>query len=404
MESIKEIFKIGYGPSSSHTMGPGKASAVFKARNPGCTKFRVTLYGSLAATGKGHMTDKAIVDVMAPADVAIIWQPDEFLPAHPNGMKFEAFDTSGNIRDIWITYSIGGGDISDTGKRDPTASIYKLNTMADILSWCEENGRTIWEYVEMHEAPAIWDHLAEVWQVMQDAIGRGIEAEGVLPGRLNLPRKASSYYTKARSFKGTLARRAFTFAFALAVSEENAAGGKIVTAPTCGSCGVIPSVMYLLKTQYEFSEKKILRGLATAGLVGNLIKTNASISGAEVGCQGEVGSASSMAAAAAEQMFGGTPGQVEYAASIAMEHFLGLTCDPLFGLVQIPCIERNAFGAARALDANMYALLSDGHHLVSFDRVIQAMKQTGHDLPRIYRETAEGGLAVLGIKGERVNG
>lgn len=398
MESIKEIFKIGYGPSSSHTMGPRKAAEIFKIKNPGIPKIRVTLYGSLAATGKGHMTDKSLTEALAPIPVEIVWQPDIFLEAHPNGMKFESLDKANQVRSEWITYSIGGGDISDNGQRNPNASVYKVNTMNEILQWCEQNGRQIWEFIELHEQPDLWDYLAEVWKVMQEAVERGIEAEGVLPGRLNLPRKASSYYTKARSFKGTLARRAFTFAFALAVSEENAAGGKIVTAPTCGSCGVIPAVLYLLKTQYDFSDKKILRGLAAAGLIGNLIKTNASISGAEVGCQGEVGSASSMAAAAAEQMFGGTPGQVEYAASIAMEHFLGLTCDPLFGLVQIPCIERNAFGAARALDANMYALLSDGHHLVSFDRVIQAMKQTGHDLPKIYKETAEGGLAVLGIK------
>lgn len=399
MESIKEIFKIGHGPSSSHTMGPRKAATTFRDRNPGVKNFRVTLYGSLAATGKGHMTDLAILEALAPHAVEIAWHPDEVLPAHPNGMKFEAFDNEGNTCNEWITYSIGGGDISDSGKRDAKASVYEVSTMAEVLSWCGENGRTMWEFVEIHETPGIWDHLLEVWHVMKEAIERGIEAEGVLPGRLNLPRKASSYYTKARSFKGTLSRRAFTFAFALAVSEENAAGGRIVTAPTCGSCGVLPAVLYLLHTQYDFSEKKVLRGLATAGLIGNLIKTNASISGAEVGCQGEVGSASSMAAAAAEQMFGGTPGQVEYAASIAMEHFLGLTCDPLLGLVQIPCIERNAFGAARALDANMYALLSDGHHIVSFDRVIQAMKQTGHDLPRIYKETAEGGLAALGIRG-----
>jgi len=398
MESIREIFKIGFGPSSSHTMGPRKAAEIFKDSNPGIKNFRVTLFGSLAATGKGHMTDKAIINALLPFSTEILWKPEIFLPAHPNGMKLEALDEPGNTIAEWTTYSIGGGDISDSGKRDASASIYQLTKMADVLKWCEENGRTIWEFVDMHESPAIWDHLAEVWKVMQESIERGIDTEGVLPGRLNLPRKASSYYTKARSFKGTLSRRAFTFAFALAVSEENAAGGKIVTAPTCGSCGVIPAVLYLLKTQYEFTEKKILRGLATAGLIGNLIKTNASISGAEVGCQGEVGSASSMAAAAAEQMFGGTPGQVEYAASIAMEHFLGLTCDPLLGLVQIPCIERNAFGAARALDANMYALLSDGHHLVSFDRVIQAMRQTGHDLPRIYKETAEGGLAALGIR------
>ena len=398
MDSIREIFKIGYGPSSSHTMAPRRAAEIFKNRTPGVKSYRVTLYGSLAATGKGHMTDKAIVAGLSPAEVVIVWLPDKFLPEHPNGILFEALDKAGQPRESWTTFSIGGGDLSDTGKRTSAASVYELTTMGSITKWCQENGRTIWEYVEMHESSDIWNHLAEVWQVMEDAVERGIEAEGVLPGRLNLPRKASSYYTKARSFKGTLSRRAYTFAFALAVAEENAAGGKIVTAPTCGSCGVIPAVLYLLKTQYEFNEKKILRALATAGLIGNLIKTNASIAGAEVGCQGEIGSASSMAAAAAEQMFGGTPAQIEYAASIAMEHFLGLTCDPLFGLVQVPCIERNAFGAARALDANMYALLSDGHHLVSFDRVLQAMKQTGHDLPRIYKETAEGGLAALGIK------
>jgi L-serine dehydratase len=398
MESIKEIFKIGRGPSSSHTMGPAKAALLFARRNPGIPKTRVTLYGSLAATGKGHMTDLAIKEAMAPVPVEIIWKPDQFLPSHPNGMMFEGLDKAGNVRDSWTTYSIGGGDISDDGKRDLSASIYKMNRMEDILKWCLQHGRTLWEYVELHEQPDIWDYLNEVWKVMQEAVERGIETEGVLPGRLNLPRKASSFYTKARSFKGTLSRRAFTFAFALAVAEENASGGTIVTAPTCGSCGVVPSVLYVLKTQYDLNNKKILRGLATAGLIGNLIKTNASISGAEVGCQGEVGSASSMAAAAAEQLFGGTPRQIEYAASIAMEHFLGLTCDPLFGLVQIPCIERNAFGAARALDANMYALLSDGTHLISFDKVIEAMKQTGHDLPAIYKETAEGGLAVLGIR------
>jgi len=379
-------------------MGPRKAAEEFKNHHPGTEKIRVTLFGSLAATGRGHYTDIAILEELKPIPVEIVWRADDFLPLHPNGMKFEALDPGGQVTAEWTTYSIGGGDISENGQRDPLKKIYPLTLMTDILQWCEENGRTMWEFVELHEGPELWNHLAEVWKIMQEAVERGIDTEGVLPGPLNLPRKASSYYTKARSFKGTLARRAFTFAFALAVSEENASGGKIVTAPTCGSCGVIPAVLYLLKTQYEFSDKKILKGLATAGLIGNLIKTNASISGAEVGCQGEVGSASSMAAAAAEQMFGGTPRQIEYAASIAMEHFLGLTCDPLFGLVQIPCIERNAFGAARALDANMYALLSDGQHLVSFDKVIHAMGQTGHDLPRIYKETAEGGLAALGIK------
>ncbi len=398
MESIKEIYKIGYGPSSSHTMAPRKAAEKFKKGNPGITKICVTLYGSLALTGKGHMTDRTILDILHPTPVEIIWKPETFLPLHPNGMKFEGLDKAGNIRSEWTTYSIGGGDISDTGKRDPSDRIYSMKTMKDILEWCEQNGRTFWEFVEDHEPPDFWDHLSEVWKVMQEAVERGLEAEGVLPGILNLPRKASSSYIKAKSYKGTLSRRAFVFAYALAVSEENAAGGKIVTAPTCGSCGVVPAVLYLLKTSYDFTDKKIIRALATAGLIGNLIKTNASISGAEVGCQGEVGSACSMAAAAAEQLFGGTPGQVEYAASIGMEHFLGLTCDPIYGLVQIPCIERNAFGAARALDANMYSMLSDGHHIISFDTVIKAMNQTGHDIPRIYKETAEGGLAVFGKK------
>ena len=398
MESIREIYKIGYGPSSSHTMGPRKAAGQFKKQFPGVPGIRVTLYGSLAATGKGHMTDKAIIEELKPVPAEIIWEPELFLPLHPNGMKFEALDDAGTILHEWTTYSIGGGDISDSGKRDKSGEIYPISKMAEILEWCENNGRTFWEYVEIHETPDLWNYLAEVWEVMQAAIKRGIEEEGVLPGMLNLPRKASSFYLKANYFQGSLSRRAFTFAFALAVSEENAAGGRIVTAPTCGSCGVLPAVLYLLKTQYKFPEIKFLRALATAGLIGNLIRTNASISGAEVGCQGEVGSASSMAAAAATQMFGGTPGQVEYAASIGMEHFLGLTCDPIYGLVQIPCIERNAFGAARALDANMYALLSDGHHIVSFDKVVEAMKQTGHDLPRIYKETAEGGLALFGSK------
>ena len=399
MESIREIYKIGQGPSSSHTMGPRKAAEQFKAQHPGIAGARVTLYGSLAATGKGHMTDKAVAAGLAPVPVEIVWKADIFLPQHPNGMRFEALDTDGKVTAEWTTFSIGGGDLSDTGQRDPSRRIYTLNQLTEIIRYCEENGRTFWEYVEMHEEPGLWDYLAEVWKAMQEALKRGLEEEGVLPGKLNLPRKASSYYIKAQGFRGSLSRRSLTFAYALAVSEENAAGGRIVTAPTCGSCGVLPAVLYLLKTQYKFSEIKILRALATAGLIGTLIKSNASISGAEVGCQGEVGSASSMAAAASIQAFGGTPQQVEYAASIAMEHFLGLTCDPVYGLVQIPCIERNAFGAARALDAGMFALLSDGHHLISFDRVIDVMKRTGHDLPGIYKETAEGGLAMFGKRG-----
>lgn len=376
-------------------MGPRKAAERFLYANPSAVNFRVTLYGSLAATGKGHLTDAAVLDVLTPEKTTLLWEPKVFLPPHPNGIKFEALNGAGDLLNSWTTYSIGGGDLSDTGERRKGTAIYPMTKMADILKWCQQNGRTFWEYVDLYEDPDIFDYLAEVWAVMKAAVVRGLEEEGVLPGALHLPRKASAFYTRAKSFQGILQRRSMVFAYALAVAEENAAGNIIVTAPTCGSSGVLPSVLYNCSENYEFSEKKILRALATAGLIGNIIKANASLSGAEVGCQGEIGSATSMASAAAAQLFGGTVAQVEYAAAIGMEHFLGLTCDPVCGLVQVPCIERNAFGAARAMDANMYSILTDGHHLVSFDTVIEAMKRTGHDIPSIYKETAEGGLAVL---------
>ncbi len=395
MESIKQIFKIGNGPSSSHTMAPRWAALDFAEKNPGADRFEVTLYGSLAATGKGHYTDKSLEDAFAPKKVEIVWDYHTVLPQHPNGMAFRALDGAGNELDKWLTFSIGGGDLSDTGKRTPQKQVYPLSKMADIQSYCQEHGLHFWEYVNRYEESDLWDYLNEVWQIMKAAIRRGLQNEGVLPGPLNLARRAASYYIKAQGYKGSMQRRAMAFSYALAVAEENAEGTKIVTAPTCGSCGVIPSVLYLNQTSYNFPESRILRALATAGLIGTLIKHNASISGAEVGCQGEIGSACSMSAAAAVQLFGGSVAQAEYAASIGMEHFLGLTCDPIHGLVQIPCIERNAFGATRAIDANMYALLSDGTHRVSFDTIIEVMKRTGHDLPSIYKETSEGGLAVV---------
>jgi L-serine dehydratase len=398
MESIREIYKIGYGPSSSHTMGPRKAAEIFKSKHLDAVGFKVTLYGSLAATGVGHLTDKAIVQAFNPLPVEICWEPKTFLPAHPNGLKFEAFDAYDQQIDEWVTYSIGGGDISDDGKRANHQCVYPHGKMSDILDWCYMQGKNLWEYVDVYEDPSIWNHLAEVWKVMQDAVERGIDAEGTLPGGLNIGRKAASYYIKLKSHKESLRRRNLAFAYALAVAEENAAGGKVVTAPTCGSSGVVPSVLYLLKENNDFTDTKILRALATAGLVGNLVKKNASVSGAMVGCQGEIGTACSMAAAAATQLFGGTPAQVEYAASMSLEHFLGLTCDPVAGLVQIPCIERNAFAATRALDADIYAMLSDGQHFVSFDKVVLAMNQTGHDIPHIYKETSEGGLAIFARK------
>jgi len=395
MESIRKIYKTGLGPSSSHTMGPRFAAEKFRIRNEAATVIRITLYGSLAATGKGHLTDKVLRESFPDDKVKIIWEKDTILPQHPNGMKFEALDDKGTLLDDWIVFSVGGGDIEDDEIKSQKAIVYPHTKMNDILHWCHQNGRTLWEYVEIHEGEEIWAFLTEVWKTMKESIVRGLENEGVLPGILHLPRKASSYFIKAKSSAGSLQKRALVFAYALAVSEENAGGGTIVTAPTCGSCGVVPAVLYHVQNTYAFSDLKIVRALATAALIGNLVKKNASISGAEVGCQGEVGTACAMAAGAAAQLFGGTPSQVEYAAEMGLEHHLGLTCDPVAGLVQIPCIERNAIGAGRAMDASAYAVLSDGQHRVSFDKICLALKETGHDLPNIYKETSEGGLALL---------
>lgn len=396
MESIKEIYKIGIGPSSSHTMGPKRAAERFLARTSSATSYRVTLYGALAATGKGHLTDKAILDVLEPvAPTEIVWQPEVFLPFHPNAMKFESHDAEGKTIDDWVVYSVGGGDIVEEGESRVHNHVYEMTHIADIQAWCEKTGHNYWEYVDQCEGPEVWEYLREVWQVMKEAVERGLEAEGALPGGLGVRRKAVSYYVHAQGYTGSLKSRGLTYAYALAVSEENAAGGKIVTAPTCGSCGIVPAVLYHLHTSKGFSEERILRALATAGIFGNVVKTNASVSGAEVGCQGEVGVACAMAAAAANQLFGGSPAQIEYSAEMGLEHHLGLTCDPVCGLVQIPCIERNAMAAARALDANLYSQISDGKHTVTFDRIVEVMKQTGHDLPSLYKETAQGGLAVI---------
>ena len=398
MKSLRELYRIGKGPSSSHTMGPQRAAKIFAARNRGAQSFEVTLYGSLAATGKGHQTDVAIIDVLQPlAPVEILWHPSEFLPFHPNGMRFVAKDAGGTTLDDWTVFSVGGGALSE-GKEEEMAEeptdVYEMNTMTEIMKWCYDNGRSYWEYVDLSEGPEIWDYLQTVWETMQAAVERGINTEGRLPGPLNLSRKASTYYVKASGYQRNLQTRGLVYSYSLAVSEENASGGTIVTAPTCGSCGVLPAVLYHLSRGHNFSDKKIVHAIATAGIVGNVAKQNASISGADVGCQGEVGVACAMASAAACQLFGGSPSQIEYAAEMGLEHHLGMTCDPVCGLVQIPCIERNAFAAARALDSNIYASFSDGIHRVSYDKVISVMKQTGHDLPSLYKETSEGGLAT----------
>lgn len=397
MESIKRLYKIGFGPSSSHTMGPRSAAERFRNTHPDAARYEVTLYGSLAATGKGHLTDRAILDVLTPAaPTDIVWSPDIFLPYHPNGMQFKAFTAAGDVIADVTLYSVGGGDVEMEGEAtEVDRGVYGMEKIADILKWCNSTGRSYWEYVDQCEESDVWDYLNEVWRTMREAVQRGIEAEGVLPGGLGVRRKAVSYHVMAGGMNASLKSRGLVYAYALGVSEENASGGRIVTAPTCGSCGVVPAVLYHLSTSKGFSDKRILRALATAGLFGNVVKTNASISGADVGCQGEVGVACAMAAAGASQLFGGTPAQIEYSAEMGLEHHLGLTCDPVCGLVQIPCIERNAYAAARALDANLYASFSDGRHSVTFDRIVEVMKQTGHDLPSLYKETAMGGLAVI---------
>lgn len=394
MQSIRKIFKIGFGPSSSHTMGPSNAAKIFKERNPKADSYMVELYGSLAATGKGHMTDVAIAEMLEPKTVNIIWIPERELPFHPNGMILKSLSQNKEVLDTWTIYSIGGGDLADEKTKISVQPIYDKHNMKQILDWTHKTGKTFWEYVEETEGSEIFDYLENVWNVMKKAIKNGIEEEGILPGGLGLQRKASSYYVKAKGYNGSMMSRALLFAYALAMSETNASGGEVVTAPTCGSCGVLPAVLYHLHTgHHNVSDKKIIRALATAGLIGNIVKENASVSGAEVGCQGEIGVACAMAAAAGAQLFGGTTSQIEYAAEMGLEHHLGLTCDPVCGLVQVPCIERNAFAAVRALDSCSYAMLSDGKHLVSFDKVVRTMKETGHDLPSLYKETSHGGLA-----------
>ena len=394
MESLKVLYKIGHGPSSSHTMGPRKAAEIFLEKNSDAEAFRVTLYGSLAATGKGHLTDTAIREVLEKAaPTNIIWSPEIVKEYHTNGMLFEALKGD-SVVDEWTIYSIGGGNIASPEMPQLAGEkVYPITTAEDILAWCDREGKTWWEYVQDCEGDEIWPYLEKIWETMCHTIDNGLCNDGVLPGGLKVARKASTYWLKAKEYGPTVSNRSRLYAYALATAEENASGGEVVTAPTCGSCGVLPAVLRHLNKLNDYHTVRILRALATAGVFGNIAKTNASISGAEVGCQGEIGVACAMAAAAACQLMGGTPAQIEYAAEMALEHHLGLTCDPVCGLVQIPCIERNAVAAARALDSATFAILSDGKHRVTFDHVVAVMKETGHNLPSLYRETAEGGLA-----------
>ena len=393
MESIRELYRIGHGPSSSHTMGPRNAAEHFFSLYPSAQHYEVSLYGSLASTGKGHLTDAAIREVFSShgKEVDIYWYPDEEKAAHPNALVIKEGD--GGMEQTY--YSVGGGKIVIEGEvEDASSHPYppQFSTMRSILEYCAKEGLQLWEFVLECEGNEIIPYIEEVWAVMEEAVARGLCGEGVLPGGLKLARKASQYWAKAQQ---SMVPTALPLCYALAVSEENASGAKIVTAPTCGASGVLPGVLHYFASHEKVAKVKILRALLTAGLIGTLVKSNGSISGAEVGCQGEVGVACAMAGAAATQLWGGSIFQIEYAAEMGLEHHLGLTCDPMRGLVQIPCIERNALAAMRSLDHATYALLGDGRHKVSFDSVVNVMMETGQALPSLYRETSKGGLAKI---------
>ena len=408
LESLREVYRIGYGPSSSHTMGPRRAAEIFRQRERererrlDVARCRVTLYGSLSATGRAHLTDCAVAQGLAPIPTECAWS-HQTLARHPNALRFEALDAGGGVLDDWLVFSVGGGALEDeNGPVDAVSpAAYPAGNIAECLQWCEERNKPFWSLPTETEPDAA-DYLDEAWSVMRDCVHRGLESsEAVLPGGLSLPRKAEAAHARAQSLSGVMREMSLIAAYALAVAEENGAGGKVVTAPTCGAAGILPAVLYHFQTDQNVTGRQIVRALLTAGLFGAAVRANGSVAGSEVGCQGEVGTGCAMAAAAATQLLGGSPRQIEYAAEMALEHHLGLTCDPVLGLVQIPCIERNAFAAMRALDCATYALLSDGRHVISFDEVVEVMDATGRDLQAAYRETARGGLAEVWEKRRR---
>ncbi|MGN1095093.1 MAG: L-serine ammonia-lyase [Eubacteriales bacterium] len=397
MKSIKDIYKIGKGPSSSHTMGPQKASSIFKEKYPDAAKYKITLYGSLAKTGKGHMTDAAICEVLSPEKTEVVFNTENIPLPHENTMDFEAYDKDGNKTGCMRIMSVGGGDIEIEGvPSDPKEEVYKENSFLEIAEYCKKKNIRISDYVEENEGPQIWDYLSEVWETMSRAIHDGLTTRGTLPGGLNVKRKASYLFNQRHIDESNATRETrIVCSYAFAVSEQNAGGGIIVTAPTCGASGVLPAVLKYKSDYNGYPEKNILRALAVAGIIGNLVKQNASVSGAECGCQAEVGTACSMAAAALAELFDMGIDQIEYAAEIALEHHLGLTCDPICGLVQIPCIERNAVAAMRAINAVTLASFLTFSRKISFDLIVKTMYETGKDLSARYRETSDGGLAKL---------
>ncbi len=397
MKSIREIYKIGKGPSSSHTMGPERAAKLFRGENPQADAFRVILYGSLSKTGVGHGTDRVLRETLAPLPTQILFSDEDLPDAHPNTLDFIALKDGQEISRLRVE-SIGGGDIRIPGRpADDSEEIYIEHSFAEIADFCKWRYiTTLSDYVELNEGPDIWDFLLTVWKTMKQSIEDGLSATGTLPGGLNVQRKASYLYNKTGGCDAPALREFQKIAaYAYAVAEQNADNGTVVTAPTCGACGVLPAVLKYIQDTKGYSDETICRGLATAGIIGNLTKSNASISGAECGCQAEIGTACSMAAAALAELYGQNLDQVEYAAEVAMEHHLGLTCDPICGLVQIPCIERNAVAAMRAMNACNLSYFLTGSRNISYDMVCRAMHETGINLNRRFRETSEGGLAKI---------
>jgi len=398
METLKELYKIGRGPSSSHTIGPERACLAFKERNTDADEYKVVLYGSLAKTGEGHGTDAVIVKTMASKKCTIEFDMNKTDIPHPNTMELFAI-SNGVITSSAKVMSVGGGNIQFEGEdaRKPKL-VYPHKSFREIADFCEANSMQLWQYAEHFEGDGFWEYIDLIWNTMKDAIERGLEDEGILPGGLDVQKKAKHLFHNISPKENSRTREnRVVCAYAFAVSEQNAMGETIVTSPTCGSAGVLPAVLYYYNQQLEYTTTEIKRALATAGIIGNLIKHNASISGAECGCQVEVGSACAMAAAAIGQLFNLPIDKIEYAAEIAIEHHLGLTCDPICGLVQIPCIERNAVAAMRAINAANLSDLLFATRKISFDRVVQTMKETGHDMPTAYKETAEAGLAKIEI-------
>ena len=395
MESLRELYKIGKGPSSSHTMGPERAARDFLTRFPDAERFRAVLYGSLAFTGKGHLSDEAIVETLAPKPCEVVFDCETGELPHPNVLDLEAYRGDmllGKTRYL----SVGGGTLRIDGEAESKATdVYPFQNFEEIKKYCVEKGCSLDQVVFDFEGEEIYDFLLTVWRTMQATIRRGLATEGVLPGKLKVARKAKTLFESvAEEEEPEQREKRQLCAFAFATSEENASGGTIVTAPTCGASGVLPAVLFYLSRKYGFSEKRMVAALAVAGLIGVTVKQNASVSGAEAGCQAEIGTATSMAAAAVTRLFGGSADEIEYAAEIALEHQLGLTCDPIGGYVQIPCIERNAVASLRALSSAELSHVLSGTRKISFDLIVRTMYETGKDLNARYRETSEGGLAA----------